>query len=111
MSDQHGHYHDTDTGQFASPPDTAEERHSTEFVSEDRKVAYPSLEGRNPAVLAVFRWLIPNEKLPAAQYALSQECHDLALQMIQALPDDPELTVGLRKLLEAKDCFVRASLA
>lgn len=30
--------------------------------------------------------------------------------MIEVLPDGPELTAGLRKLLEAKDCFVRASL-
>ncbi|PRY56421.1 hypothetical protein B0I28_10970 [Glycomyces artemisiae] len=30
--------------------------------------------------------------------------------MIAALPDGPELTAGLRKLLEAKDCFVRAAL-
>lgn len=27
--------------------------------------------------------------------------------MIRELPDGPELTAGLRKLLEAKDCFVR----
>jgi hypothetical protein len=30
--------------------------------------------------------------------------------MVDHLPDGPELTVGLRKLLEAKDCFVRAAL-
>lgn len=30
--------------------------------------------------------------------------------MINALPDGTELAVGLRKLLEAKDCFVRAAL-
>ncbi len=30
--------------------------------------------------------------------------------MIQNLPDDPEPTTGLRKLLEAKDCFVRATV-
>lgn len=34
----------------------------------------------------------------------------LAGQMIRTLPDGPELTAGLRKLLEAKDCFVRAAL-
>lgn len=33
-----------------------------------------------------------------------------ALDMAAQLPDGPELTTGLRKLLEAKDCFVRASL-
>ncbi len=27
------------------------------------------------------------------------------------LPEGPELTAGLRKLLEAKDCFVRAAMA
>ena len=27
------------------------------------------------------------------------------------LPDGPELTAGLRHLLEAKDCFVRAAIA
>jgi len=41
---------------------------------------------------------------------ISKQCHDLAEAMIRALPDGPELTVGLRKLLEAKDCFVRAAL-
>jgi hypothetical protein len=30
--------------------------------------------------------------------------------MVIALPDGPELTAGLRKLLEAKDCLVRAAL-
>jgi hypothetical protein len=30
--------------------------------------------------------------------------------MIRDLPDGPELSAGLRKLLEAKDCFVRAAI-
>jgi hypothetical protein len=34
----------------------------------------------------------------------------LAYRMEQHLPVGPELTTGLRKLLEAKDCFVRAAL-
>lgn len=40
----------------------------------------------------------------------SQECADLAETIDNGLPDGPEKTVGLRKLLEAKDCFVRAAL-
>ena len=40
----------------------------------------------------------------------SANCFDLAAAMISSLPEGPELTVGLRKLLEAKDCFVRAAL-
>lgn len=34
----------------------------------------------------------------------------LAQQMVSTLPRNPERTVGLRKLLEAKDCAVRAVL-
>lgn len=34
----------------------------------------------------------------------------LAAQMEGSLPDGPEKSAGLRKLLEAKDCFVRAAL-
>lgn len=41
----------------------------------------------------------------------SAECALLAGNMVEELPDGPELTAGLRKLLEAKDCFVRAALA
>lgn len=37
-------------------------------------------------------------------------CCDLADYMVKHVPHNPELTVGLRKLLEAKDCFVRAKL-
>ena len=37
-------------------------------------------------------------------------CAQTAEGMIEELPDGPELTVGLRKLLEAKDCFVRAAI-
>jgi hypothetical protein len=42
---------------------------------------------------------------------ISKKCADLVVDMLEALPDGPELTVGLRKLLEAKDCFVRHALA
>jgi hypothetical protein len=34
----------------------------------------------------------------------------LAEEMSAALPECAELSAGLRKLLEAKDCFVRAAL-
>ena len=49
--------------------------------------------------------------LPDDLAAISGECANLADSMITQLPDSPELTVGLRKLLEAKDCFVRAAVA
>jgi hypothetical protein len=30
--------------------------------------------------------------------------------MISSLPDSPQLTIGLQRLLDAKDAFVRAAL-
>lgn len=41
---------------------------------------------------------------------VSYLCCDMAAQMVALLDDGPELSTGLRKLLEAKDCFVRAAL-
>jgi hypothetical protein len=38
--------------------------------------------------------------------SVSAQCAGLAISMIQSLPDGSELTTGLRKLREAKDCFV-----
>lgn len=50
------------------------------------------------------------EHLPQHLQDISAPCAELAQEMTSALPDGPELTAGLRKLLEAKDCFVRAAL-
>jgi hypothetical protein len=47
------------------------------------------------------------DHLPPLLQAVSAPCHDLAFDMATTLPDGPELTAGLRKLLEAKDAFVR----
>jgi hypothetical protein len=66
--------------------------------------------GRNLATQHLARFFdyahLPEGKLQAT----SRDCADLAQYMITFLPDGPELTAGLRKLLEAKDCFVRAAL-
>lgn len=48
--------------------------------------------------------------LPEHLQAISRPFQELADEMIRTLPDGPELTAGLRKLLEAKDCMVRAAL-
>lgn len=48
--------------------------------------------------------------LPLHLQVPSQACAELAYLMVRDLPDGPELTTGLRKLLEAKDCFVRSAL-
>ncbi|MYT26669.1 hypothetical protein GTW69_41490 [Streptomyces sp. SID7760] len=48
--------------------------------------------------------------LPDPLRAVSAPFADLANQLVAALPPGPELTVALRKLLEAKDAAVRAAL-
>lgn len=48
--------------------------------------------------------------LPEHLQAVSKPIGDMAAQMNDQLPDGPEKSAGLRKLLEAKDCLVRAAL-
>lgn len=50
------------------------------------------------------------EHLPAHLQAVSAPFGDLARKLVADLPSNPERTVALRKLLEAKDCAVRALL-
>lgn len=50
------------------------------------------------------------DHLPPALQKISRPFCDLACELDQSLPPGPEKSAGLRKLLEAKDCFVRASL-
>lgn len=68
------------------------------------------VEGRHPGtvhLVKLFAWA----HLPTPLWVISAQSGTLALAMVDQLPDGPELTTGLRKLLEAKDCFVRASIA
>lgn len=66
---------------------------------------------RHPGTQQLARWLTPNPNLPAGVAAqVAASCETLAEAIITDIPDGPELTAGLRKLLEAKDCFVRAAL-
>jgi hypothetical protein len=48
--------------------------------------------------------------LPARLQEVSEPLCNLAQALDVLLPDGPEKSAGLRKLLEAKDCFVRAAL-
>ncbi len=66
---------------------------------------------RHVSVTSVTKYLEPNPRLEGTQREIADVMHETANDMLALIPDDsPELTVGLRKLLEAKDCFVRASL-
>lgn len=46
--------------------------------------------------------------LPANLAEVSELFHDLSQEIVAGLPRNPERTVALRKLLEAKDCAVRS---
>lgn len=50
------------------------------------------------------------EHLPPHLQERSKPFSDLAQHIVATLPSNPERTVALRKLLEAKDCAVRAAL-
>lgn len=66
---------------------------------------------RHPSTLQVLQWF-DFDHLPKGLVRLtSQQAANLAELMVANLPDGPELTAGLRKLLEAKDCFVRSQVA
>jgi hypothetical protein len=64
-----------------------------------------ALRGRLP-ILGYFEF----GHLPPKLQAVSQPLADIAWEMAATLPINAELSTGLRKLLEAKDCFVRAAL-
>jgi len=51
------------------------------------------------------------EHLPARLQDISRPFGVLAELIVETLPRNPERSAGLRKLLEAKDCAVRAHLA
>lgn len=48
--------------------------------------------------------------LPPNLQAVSRPFCELANEIVETFPSNPERTVALRKLLEAKDCAVRALL-
>jgi hypothetical protein len=68
------------------------------------------VEGRHPST-AHFAPLFSFEHIAEGTLrSVSAQCAAHAQLIVNQLPDGPELSAGLRKLLEAKDCFVRAAL-
>ena len=51
-----------------------------------------------------------NENLPPHLQAVVKPIDALAQEMDTALAEGAEKTAGMRKLIEAKDCFVRARI-
>lgn len=61
---------------------------------------------RHPSTQHILR-LFTYAHLPEHLQNVSKPFADLAIDIADQLGDGPELTVGLRKLLEAKDAIVR----
>ena len=61
---------------------------------------------RGEEIIKFFRY----DHLPAHLQEVSKPIHDVAHAMLGGGLSGPEAEAGLRKLLEAKDCFVRARL-
>lgn len=65
---------------------------------------------RHPSTTQLMRWFSFDHLADDKARIVSVACFQLAHAMTETLRDGPELTTGLRKLLEAKDCFVRQAL-
>ena len=75
----------------------------------ERQAIAEQFSRRHPGTIAILRQFALGH-LPASLRSISLASQELAFEMADRLPDGPELTAGLRKLLEAKDCFVRAAV-
>lgn len=58
----------------------------------------------------ILRFLEPNPNLPANLQAAAEIFSGVALQILERCERSAERTMALRKLLEAKDCTIRAML-
>lgn len=73
----------------------------TKLQSEDQKGLI-----MNEPIMQFFAY----EHLPAHLQEISKPFGEMAKQIVETLPRNPERTVALRKLLESKDAAVRARL-
>lgn len=64
----------------------------------------------NPAIQHIIQFFA-YEHLPVHLQKISKPFHDLAWDLTGLCPENPELSVALRKLLESKDAAVRAVVA
>ena len=76
-------------------------------MDDEAKAAAIDEARKRYSILQYFQY----DHLPEKLRAVSKPFGDLAFEMALALPFNPETSAGLRKLLEAKDCLVRAALS
>lgn len=78
-------------------------------ITDDYRKGRLSMTKLHPNVQHLLN-LFEYEHLPQYLQSVSKPFSDMAHQMSNSLHGGPELTVGLRKLLEAKDCMVRQAV-
>ena len=64
--------------------------------------------GRHPAVVTLAGYF-DARRVGELGRPIAAELEHTARTMLACIPDHPELSVGLRKLLEARECFIRAA--
>jgi hypothetical protein len=70
-----------------------------------------AMAGRHPATQSILDWFdYGHLPVGSKERTVSIHCAGTAMELAETLSDGPELTAGLRKLLEAKDCFVRQAI-
>lgn len=67
-------------------------------------------ENRHESTKNAVKWLSNGEHLPENVQDVWHMTEEYVAHLLQALPDGIEFSAGLRKLLEAKDCFIRHAL-
>lgn len=78
-------------------------------VSGSRETFATVATGRHPSTVAIMRHFAWSH-LPLGLQQVSAPFGNLAIDLIDQLPDSDELVVCLRHLRDAKDCAVRAML-
>jgi hypothetical protein len=67
--------------------------------------------GRHPSVREKCRWLDPHPNLSGVARAVAYLLQETRNELLDALEDGPQLTLGLQHLVDAKDCLVRQAVA
>jgi hypothetical protein len=78
--------------------------------NQERDKSMARYHDRHPSTRDLILWLFPNPRLEGLALDIAQIVWVSAQSLVDLLEDGPELSAGLRKLLEAKDCLVRQGL-
>lgn len=91
-------------GEESKQPETQRGHHGLSPTSD------PSHKGKDPEGNPIMQYFAYMHLPIGVLRGTSRDVADLAVKMNAVLPASAEKSAGLRKLLEAKDCFVRAAL-